>query len=626
MMANRTAALVTFLALGLLGGCVERTVYVRENSGATAAAPTSNAGGGMGYGAAPPAYDVQNVNGFYDALSPYGRWYPHTVYGQVWVPSRSYVQTGWRPYTHGHWEYSEWGWTWVSYHPFGWATSHYGRWYYDSSLGWVWVPGTRWSPAWVTWRTGGGYVGWAPMPPGSYYGGTYAVYETSWVFVSSSAMGTTTISTVIVRNGGTYQQCMRRTRWNRTTVTVHGDPIYRGPDPRDVEQAGATIRHRPIRDIDDDHPTSRPPRGVTIAGGSRGGGDHDGADRGGRPTGNTTAGNNGTGGSHDGTTRPGRDDGRDGRGTTRPGNDPADSRTGRGDVTNPHTGRDPGRGTTRPTDDDRSGREPVIDLTDRARRDNGVVHDRRDPADDNRRPDPRDDRNTRDPRRDRDDGRGNGNPASGDDRPGRGVPADVRDGLPDEDYFEGGRDDRTPSRPTEAAPDNGIGQRYHPDLSPPRVDNRMPVDTTTPPGVDRPAAPHHQAPARPNQAQPGNQFRTAPGSATPSYRPPSGPSRTPTYQSPGAPSRAPSYQAPSGPSRVGPTPRNTPSRTPAYQSPSAPSRAAPTPRNTPSRAAPTPRNTPSRAAPAPAPAPAPKRSAPRKSRSSKKKARDNPRR
>ena len=31
------------------------------------------------------------------------------------------------------------------------------------SYGWVWVPGYEWGPAWVSWRTGGDYVGWAPL-------------------------------------------------------------------------------------------------------------------------------------------------------------------------------------------------------------------------------------------------------------------------------------------------------------------------------------------------------------------------------------------------------------------------------------------------------------------------------
>ena len=42
---------------------------------------------------------------------------------------------------------------------------HYGRWVYDPFDGWLWVPGYVWSPAWVVWRSGGGNIGWFPMPP-----------------------------------------------------------------------------------------------------------------------------------------------------------------------------------------------------------------------------------------------------------------------------------------------------------------------------------------------------------------------------------------------------------------------------------------------------------------------------
>jgi hypothetical protein len=31
--------------------------------------------------------------------------------------------------------------------------------------GWYWVPGTVWAPAWVAWRSGPGYIGWAALPP-----------------------------------------------------------------------------------------------------------------------------------------------------------------------------------------------------------------------------------------------------------------------------------------------------------------------------------------------------------------------------------------------------------------------------------------------------------------------------
>ncbi len=76
-----------------------------------------------------------------------------------------HVHAGWRPYSVGRWVESDYGWTWVSYEPFGWATYHYGRWAWDRYVGWLWVPGTDWGPAWVAWQQGNGYIGWAPLPP-----------------------------------------------------------------------------------------------------------------------------------------------------------------------------------------------------------------------------------------------------------------------------------------------------------------------------------------------------------------------------------------------------------------------------------------------------------------------------
>ncbi|HEY3602146.1 MAG TPA: cell envelope integrity protein TolA [Chthoniobacterales bacterium] len=110
------------------------------------------------------ATDV-SVNFFYDNLSPYGSWYDVEGYGYVFQPSVAVDNSDWRPYADGYWAYTDAGWTWVSYEDFGWATYHYGRWAELSDYGWVWVPGYEWGPAWVSWRTGGDYIGWAPLPP-----------------------------------------------------------------------------------------------------------------------------------------------------------------------------------------------------------------------------------------------------------------------------------------------------------------------------------------------------------------------------------------------------------------------------------------------------------------------------
>jgi len=96
-------------------------------------------------------------------LAPYGHWFQYGSYGWVWRPT--HVHRGWRPYRDGHWIYTDVGWTWVADEPWGWAPYHYGRWFYEPAYGWAWVPGDEWAPAWVTWRHGDGFVGWAPLPP-----------------------------------------------------------------------------------------------------------------------------------------------------------------------------------------------------------------------------------------------------------------------------------------------------------------------------------------------------------------------------------------------------------------------------------------------------------------------------
>lgn len=106
----------------------------------------------------PVSYQV-----FYDGLVGAGRWVNISGYGSCWQPLG--LSSDWAPYIDGHWTYTEDGWTWVSEEAWGWAVYHYGRWIYLPDDGWFWVPGYTWGPAWVRWRYGGGYCGWAPLPP-----------------------------------------------------------------------------------------------------------------------------------------------------------------------------------------------------------------------------------------------------------------------------------------------------------------------------------------------------------------------------------------------------------------------------------------------------------------------------
>jgi hypothetical protein len=106
-----------------------------------------------------------SIDFFYDNIGDGGSWVEVADYGYCWQPSVAVSNRSWRPYTDGYWAYTDVGWTWVSYEDFGWATYHYGRWVRLRGRGWIWVPGRDWGPAWVSWRTGGDYVGWAPLPP-----------------------------------------------------------------------------------------------------------------------------------------------------------------------------------------------------------------------------------------------------------------------------------------------------------------------------------------------------------------------------------------------------------------------------------------------------------------------------
>src|SRR5216110_457727 len=111
------------------------------------------------------AADV-SVDFFYNNLSG-GNWIEVADYGYGWQPDIAVSDPNWRPYADGYWAYTDYGWTWISYEDFGWATYHYGRWSNLADYGWIWFPGSDldWGPAWVSWRTGGDYVGWAPLPP-----------------------------------------------------------------------------------------------------------------------------------------------------------------------------------------------------------------------------------------------------------------------------------------------------------------------------------------------------------------------------------------------------------------------------------------------------------------------------
>ena len=174
---------------------------------------------------------------FYNDLSPYGSWINYGNYGYVWQPHLY----NFRPYyTNGQWVYTDYGWTWASNYNWGWAPFHYGRWINDLSYGWMWVPGYEWAPAWVSWRGGGDYYGWAPLGPGmnANYAGSALPYN-YWTFVPRRYINSSRINDYYVNPGRNYS-IMNNTRIINNINQNRNRPSYnQGPTVREVQRSTA---------------------------------------------------------------------------------------------------------------------------------------------------------------------------------------------------------------------------------------------------------------------------------------------------------------------------------------------------------------------------------------------------
>ncbi len=187
---------------------------------------------------------------FHAALEPYGRWQRHARWGEVWTPANR--GRDWRPYTAGHWAHTEqWGWYWISDNSeadWGWVTYHYGRWVFDRDIGWVWVPGDEWSPAWVQWRRGADYVGWAALPPDDVVV-EYADEPTVWIFVRGRDFIARRIVSVIL-------PARRYSAFIGQTVIVNRTVLIRDRGARFAVNPGispgiiAAVSRRPLRDYE----------------------------------------------------------------------------------------------------------------------------------------------------------------------------------------------------------------------------------------------------------------------------------------------------------------------------------------------------------------------------------------
>ena len=221
--------------------------------------------------------DEVSLQSFYDELSPYGQWIKDPQYGYVWRPDVD--QEEFRPYyTNGRWVMTEYGNTWVSNYDWGWAPFHYGRWVYNRYNNWVWIPDTTWGPAWVTWRSGGGYYGWAPLGPTISIGinigrSGYRIPDMCWNFVPYSNIyysnypryyghrnrvyiqNTVIINNTYIRNNRTYYTGPRADEIRRQTnqnVVVYNVNRSSRPGASRIDNNSVSIYNpRPVRGSND---------------------------------------------------------------------------------------------------------------------------------------------------------------------------------------------------------------------------------------------------------------------------------------------------------------------------------------------------------------------------------------
>ncbi|HEY3911361.1 MAG TPA: DUF6600 domain-containing protein [Stellaceae bacterium] len=135
---------------------------------------------------AAPYYVSPAMTGFAE-LDAAGRWRTEANSAEVWVPNR--LPVGWAPFRDGHWRWvAPWGWTWIDDQPWGFATSHYGRWAFRDGR-WVWAPGAFsahpvYAPALVAFLgtpgvglsyadSPGPAIAWFPLTMGEFYWPSY---------------------------------------------------------------------------------------------------------------------------------------------------------------------------------------------------------------------------------------------------------------------------------------------------------------------------------------------------------------------------------------------------------------------------------------------------------------------
>lgn len=264
----------------------ERYVPPRDDFARWLAGEVDSPAADAAAGAPPLPEDVQP---YADALAPYGTWGIEPGYGQVWYPA---VGPDWRPYASGVWRHvGRFGWFWVGADPWAWPTHHFGRWGFSSQGRWFWVPRRGWSPAWVIWAVGPGFISWCPLgvDGGPVFGapfwrgrsGPIHFWWRGWTTVPAGAFGSTSPVARVAIDGrqlgepelGAFVVQRVPPFLNRTAVArgtwPPGSSLARPAGPRDAR----SMRFPPGTVGSDgignrDHPADRSPSASPVAPGT----------------------------------------------------------------------------------------------------------------------------------------------------------------------------------------------------------------------------------------------------------------------------------------------------------------------------------------------------------------------
>jgi hypothetical protein len=183
----------------------------------------------------------QEIRYFAGDLDENGKWvFMDDEDSWVWSPAS--VSEDWEPYSDGYWGAYGGGMTWVGSEPWSYVTCHHGRWGWRAGIGWYWIPGVYYSPAWVAWNCHGDRFGWSPLGrhnrPCHWRGGV------SWNIVGIHDLHRRDLRNWYERNPGVHRAFEGAEGDRRPWF--HGRLVVRGDELRDPLRFRAVIDHREI--------------------------------------------------------------------------------------------------------------------------------------------------------------------------------------------------------------------------------------------------------------------------------------------------------------------------------------------------------------------------------------------